>query len=136
MTLRDRIRASHDRTAEVVDVPEWDGVKLEFRSPTVNERAALLRLQAQGEDGEAEVDRAERWAAFYPEILIRTAFDPETGEPAFTEDDADWLRERDFLVMDRLAVVALKVCGMSSDAEEDLGKGSSTTPSTDSSSSS
>jgi hypothetical protein len=118
VSIRDTIRASEDGTSETVDVPEW-GVKLEVRSTTVDERATLLAMQMELDEG----DTAAKLAGFYPAVLVATCFDPDTGEQVFNRDDVAWLVTKNSAPVEKVAQVALRVCGMAGDTtEEDLGK--------------
>lgn len=111
MSLRDQIAAAQDLDAETVDVPEW-GVTLMLRTPTLAERAAMVR-RFVNEDGSS---RTSDLSEMYPALLIATCVDPETGAPLFTEADADLIRSKSGTVVDRIALIALRIAGMSGDA--------------------
>lgn len=111
MSLRDQIAAAQDLETETVDVPEWD-VTLTLRTPTLAERAAMVK-RFVNEDGTA---RGNDLSEMYPALLIATCVDPETGAPLFTDADADLIRSKSGTVIDRIAIVALRVAGMSGDA--------------------
>ena len=117
-SLRDRILAARDITAEQVDVPEWDCV-IEIRTPTVRMRGEIIS-EFMGNEGSIDYIR------MYPSLIIGTAFDPDTGERIFTMADKDVLLERWSAVMERLGAVAVRLAGLDNAAERvELGKGGS-----------
>ncbi len=123
-SLRERIRQASDIGEELVDVPEWDIPPVLVRSMTVGERSLMLRKYVDSETGRLDFD------ALYSELLIRTCFDPATGERVFEEDDASWLVEKNSGVVERLAGVASRLSGLDQKARDEAGKGSSSTPRT------
>ena len=126
--LRTRIFETNDSTAELVDVPEW-GVKLEIRSMDGNQRAEWLAKQMKNGSGDLDGMTAEDIRELYPNLIIVSAFDPETGERVFEPEDAEQLNTRNSAVLERLAQVALRISGLTTQAESALGKGSSATAS-------
>ena len=112
MSIRDKVAAADDRQTEVVTIPEWD-VTIELRSPTVNERADLIR-EFTDDDGRTD------YAAMYAALVIATCHDPETGDKAFTAEDAAMLREKNGRVVNDLFEAAQLIAGLSpSQVEED-----------------
>lgn len=126
--IRKSIRDASDLGTEIVVVPEWNDVKIELRVMTGEERA-LMWKRTQGPDGKMLHER------FYPEVLIASCFDPDTGERVFSSADINWLNKKSSAVLDRLATQALNISGMSAEAYEQLGNASASTPSDDSTSS-
>lgn len=114
--ISDKIRAAQDITSETVRVPEWD-VDVTIKSMSGRARARLLKAAAQA-DGTMDFE------ALYPAILIACVFDPETGEPAFTDADAGWLNEKSAGPVELLAQCGMKLSGLTREAA-DSGKGSS-----------
>ena len=125
-SLADRILSIDDSASEVVPVPEWDGAKFEVRSTDVTQRSAFIDMQISANEAHGE-DRAAALADFQVTLVIATAFDPETGQPAFTADHAEALKGKNSKAVSRLHDVAMRLCGLSSEAEEEAGKGSETT---------
>jgi hypothetical protein len=126
MDLRTKIFEADDGKSELVEVEEW-GVKVEVRSMT-GKRRAFMMTRFMG-DGGLDTER------LYPELLIATVYDPETGDMVFRPEDADALNERNAAALERIAQVALRLSGMTEKAQDDLGKDSSPTPSDGSTSS-
>ena len=125
MSLRDQILNSNDIPVETVKVKEWD-TTIEVRGMTGAERTRILDL--------AMVDGAEmNLQMVYPEIVISTAFDPETGEQIFTPEDRAALLSKSATALDRLASVGMKLSGFTQETADDLGKDSSEMASGDSS---
>ena len=114
MSLRDKILEAQDIERKIVDVPEW-GVKVEVRSPTGADRAAVVAI-VNSPDADAHL--------LYPALLIPSLFDPETGERLFSEDDGEELNKKNGVVLERLATVALELVAITPEAVE-AGKGDS-----------
>jgi hypothetical protein len=113
--ISDKIRAASDVTSETVVVPEWD-VTVSVKSMTGRARARLLKAAAQA-DGTMDFE------ALYPAILIACCFDPESGEPVFTDADS-WINDKSAGPVERLAQVGMRLSGLGAGAE-DSGKDSS-----------
>lgn len=110
--LRKTILEANDLESEIVSVPEWGGVKIEIRSLNGKERAKLLS-RASRPDNSVDL---ERW---FPDLVIATAHDPETGEKVFEQADRDALNNKNGAVVSRLATIAQRLAGMmESDVEE------------------
>ena len=106
--LRSRIKATDDRRTEIVDVPEW-GVKIGIRSLSARDRIRLFR-DAQDDSGRVRQD------VLMPALLAVAAFDPDNPDVRlFDDDDADWLAEKDFTVIDRLAAAVITAAGLDDD---------------------
>ena len=116
-SIRDRIAASDDRRRVTVDVPEWD-VKIELRSPTVRERGALFDAHYSADGTIADPSRLA------VDAVIACAYDPDTGEKVFTDDDVDFLYERSSVVLDRLAAAVTPLVSPT-ETDVDVGKGDS-----------
>lgn len=125
MSIRDLILAKQDIPSEVVDVPEW-GVKVEVRGMTGAERTRIMD-SATGNAGEVNLQ------FIYPEIVIATSFDPETGEQIFVPADRDILLSKSATAIDKVALVGMRLSGFTKESSEELGKGSLETASEDSS---
>jgi hypothetical protein len=107
--LRKTILETEDLQKELVHVPEWD-VDVEVRSMTGKERARIMRVAAEG-----TTVNLERW---FPEIVIASAYDPDTGEKLFEPADRDALNAKNGAALNRLAVVGQRLAGlMESDVE-------------------
>ena len=124
MSLRDQILSSNDIPKELIKVKEWN-IEVEVRGMTGAERTRILDL-AQSENG-------MNLQMVYPEIVISTAFDPETGEQIFTPADRAALLSKSANALDRLATVGMRLSGFLADTQNELGKDSSETAIEDSS---
>ena len=125
MSLRDQIFAIQDIPSEMVAVPEW-GVKLEVRGMTGAERTRIMDLAIDNKGG-------MNLQFVYPEIVIATAFDPETGTQVFTPNDRGTLLSKSATALDRLAGVGMRLSGFTEEASDEKGKDFSATASEDSS---
>lgn len=102
--LRKRALEADDIEAEVVDVPQW-GIKLEVRGLTSKERAKLLRTSTKP-DGSIDFDK------WFPDLVIATAYDPETGEQVFEQADRDALNGKSGAAIQNLVEVASRLSGL------------------------
>lgn len=125
MSLRDQILNSNDIPRELVKVKEWN-IEIEVRGMTGAERTRILDL-AQGDGG-------MNLQMVYPEIVISTAFDAETGEKIFSPEDRTALLSKSANALDALATVGMRLSGFLAETQNDLGKDSSETVIEDSSS--
>ena len=125
MSNRDLILAKQDIPSQQQDLPEW-GVKVEVRGMTGAERTRIMD-KATGNAGDVNLQ------FMYPEIVIATSFDPETGEQIFVPSDRDVLLSKSASAIDRIALVGMRLSGFTKEAADDMGKDSSETASEDSS---
>ena len=114
MSMRETIFATNDIVSESVDVPEW-GIKIEVRGMTGADRTRLL---------DAAVDSGGKvnLQVIYPEIVINSCFDPETGEKVFEPGDRDALLTKSAQAIDRLAQVGMRLSGFTEEAADQAGK--------------
>ena len=108
-----------------MDVPEW-GVKVEVRGMTGAERTRIMD-KAVGQTGDVNLQFV------YPEIVIATSFDPESGEQIFSPNDRDALLAKSANALDRLASVGMRLSGFTQESADVAGKDSSATATADSS---
>ena len=125
MSLRDQILSSNDIPKELVKVKEWN-LDIEVRGMTGAERTRILDL-AMGKDQEVNLQMV------YPEIVIATAFDKDTGEQIFTPADRTALLSKSANALDRLATVGMRLSGFTAETTDAMGKDSSETVTEDSS---
>jgi len=117
VSIRDQIRKAQDRTSQITEVPEW-GVTVEIRSMTGTQRSAIVTALTSDDDNKME--------ALWGGMLVSCVYDPETGDPVFKENDAEWLlNEKSSTVLDRLSNVCLQVAGIVEGAVDEAGKDSS-----------
>ena len=117
-SLGNRILAMQDVKSEIVEIPQWEGVKLEVRSMTGLERADMLERYMDN-DGNMNI------RDLYPSMIIACTFDPETGEPVFSGEQADALNAKNAAALEKVAQVAMRLSGMNEVAQEAMGKDSS-----------
>jgi len=125
VSIRDQILTAQDIPSEIVDVPEW-GVKVEVRGMTGAERTRIMD-KAVGQTGDVNLQFV------YPEIVIATSFDPESGEQIFSPSDRDALLAKSANALDRLASVGMRLSGFTQESADVAGKDSSATATADSS---
>lgn len=125
MSLRDQILNSNDIPKELVKVKEWN-IEIEVRGMTGAERTRILDLAQAGDGMNLQM--------VYPEIVISTAFDAETGEKIFNPEDRTALLSKSANALDALATVGMRLSGFLAETSNDLGKDLSETVIEDSSS--
>lgn len=125
MSIRDLVLAVQDIPVELVTVPEWN-VKIEVRGMTGAERTRIMD-KAVGQTGDVNLQFV------YPEIVIATSFDPESGEQIFSPNDRDALLAKSANALDRLASVGMRLSGFTQESADVAGKDSSATATADSS---
>lgn len=110
-SLRETIIAAVDIVSEPIDVPEW-GVKLDIRGMDGLSRARMLRECMDPETGTMDFEK------LYPELIIKTAIDPTTGEHVFADDDVAILNTKAGATLEKVAKVSMRVSGLDREATE------------------
>jgi hypothetical protein len=119
VSIIDKIKQARDSEADAYEIPEW-GVTVEVRSMSARQRAGMNSVI------ETDATAAERQELMWGYLLCACVFDPETGDPVFTEDDMDWvLTDKSFAVIDRLTAKCLEVSSVNREAVDEAGKSSS-----------
>lgn len=119
MSIRDRVAAAADCETITRPVPEWDdpetGEKtiLELRQFDLDSRIRYSNATTKAEGDEMAT------AIVFAEMVIHAAFDPETGEPAFTASDVAMLRRKNGATMNELAYEILQLNRMIDDAVDE-----------------
>lgn len=120
LSQRERIAARRPYTAKKVYVEGWDEW-VEVRSIALGVRNEMMARVMDPETKEANVQ------LLIPELLIQTAYDPETGERTFADDDLAFINGQDSGAADTVAKVAMELSGMVEKAKEtEAGKSSET----------
>ena len=114
-TLRERILSASDIQEEIVDVPEW-GVQVLVRGMTGAQRAAYLEAAAPG--GRANIANA------YALLVITCALDPATRQPIFEMADRDALMAKSGRALERIAMAAMRLSGLTQAALAEAEKAS------------
>jgi hypothetical protein len=125
VSIREQIINADDIDHEIIDIPVW-GVKIEVRSMTGRARTRLIKT-ATDNDGQLDME------TLYPDMVILCAFDPETGEQIFTQDDRDLLLSKSAGPLEQVALAAMRISGMTPDALDAAGKDLPSTEDDDSS---
>jgi hypothetical protein len=102
--LKKSILEFDDIESEVVSVPQWGDKKVEVRGMTSKERAKLLKVSA----ATGEVDM-EKW---FPDLLIATLYDPESGEKIFERADRAAINAKSGAAVSLLADIASRLSGL------------------------
>lgn len=107
MSQRDKILNADDIEEEIVDVPEWD-VKILLRA-----------MNGQQQVRYAETIRGDSKGFMYADILMVTAYDPETRELIFDPADREALSLKSGGVLNRLGMKVLALSGADIDTAVD-----------------
>jgi len=99
MSHRDKILDADDIDEEIVDVPEWD-VKILLRAMTGQQQVRY-----------ADTVRGDDRGFMYADILMVTAYDPETRELIFDPADREALSLKSGGVLNRLGMKVLALSG-------------------------
>ena len=102
--LRDKIAAIKDIKEEKLHVPEW-GVTLLIRSLSGADRNKILNA-ALKKDGSVDLDK------FYPDLIIASCYDPDTGEKVFEPADREMLLSKNGAALERIAQKAIEMSGI------------------------
>lgn len=102
--LREKILACKDLESELVEVPQW-GVLVEVRGMSGRQRAILLQDTV---DPRGKIDLQK----LYPQLVLFSTFDPESGEPVFLPGDIDALAEKSGGALEAIAQVAMRLSGL------------------------
>lgn len=105
INLRDKILNADDIKKEVVPVEEWD-CELEVRGLSGKERNSILNKVMNKQSGEMDLD------TLYTTLLIKSVYDPETGEKVFEEKDRDMLSGKSGAALEKVAQVASRLSGL------------------------
>jgi hypothetical protein len=101
-SLRSKILGIQDSKTELVVIPEWDNVEIEFHSLTGAEKSEwLARLDFASEDATTEAEKARRLQLFV-ELAVYTAYLPGTDTKIFEANDSSWLLKKSAKALSRL----------------------------------
>lgn len=115
-SLRERILNAQDIKSERVTIEEW-GVEVEVRGMTGAARARVLQVSF---DKNGTMDHEK----LYPELLIASVFDPESGEKVFSGADREALAEKSAGALEQVARVAMRLSGIDPEARDEAEKNS------------
>lgn len=116
MSLRDQILASKDVPSQAMEVPEW-GVTIELRGMTAGARVNMVDESYDANSGKTNLK------TMYPRVITACVYDPKTGEPIFTSEDADAIMSKAAIVVERIALECLKLSAADETAVTEAGKG-------------
>ena len=102
-SLRSQILGIDDSVKEVVTIPEWNNIQLEFHSLSGAEKAEFLTKLNFGKDEESlsNDEKAKRLQLFV-QLAIHTAYLPGTDVKVFDSSDFDALSKKSARALSRL----------------------------------
>ena len=120
-SIRDKIQAVDDGSAELHDIPEWD-VTVEIRSMTARSRAQFVADMASEDGTVGNVNDPDRIIGMWWHVIGQTCYDPESGERAFEDGDHEWLFEKNARVVNDLANACMAASGLTEESVGEAGK--------------
>lgn len=120
-SLREQILEYNDIEVRSVPVPEWGGLVLEMRTPTVEARGQLISQFIS--EGTGKID----YVRMYPSLVVATAYVPGTEDRIFTLEDITALQKKSAKALERLGAIAVELSGLEKPEERiEAGKDDST----------
>lgn len=114
--LRNKILGARDLKADLMEIPEWDGVTIEVRGMSGKARAKFVETAFQnGLTGEP--DQAKMGAAMlplFPEFVLDGVYDPDSNERVFQASDLEALLAKNGDVIQRIAMKVIELSGLNS----------------------
>ena len=124
VNIRQAALNAKDIRTELVEIPEWDHVKIEVRGFTLQER---LDFYGRVSDGET-INRNN----FLPELVISACFDPDSGQKVFEAADRDTLKTKSAAALEKITQVAMRLSGLQEQDVVEVEKDLEETPTEDS----
>ncbi len=114
------IAVADDTERDLISLPKW-GVTIEVRGLDGNLRSEFQEKlsETRDDEGNAPISAVEKT------LLVQSCFDPEDGEPCFSESDIEMLWTKSGAYISKLVNTAMKVSGLRKEDEDELGKSSS-----------
>lgn len=110
---KDDILKADDRPTKDIDVPEWGGViRLKAMTGTARDELDASRIQQMpdGREIQLPIRRAK--------LVALSAVNPDTGDPLFNELEVGQLGQKSAAPLDRLAMAALELSGLTGSTTE------------------
>ena len=120
-SIRDKIQAVDDGSADLHEIPEWD-VVVEIRSMTARSRAQFVAEMASEDGTVGNVNDPDRILGMWWHVIGQTCYDPDSGERAFEDSDHEWLFEKNARVVNDLANACMAASGLTEEAAGEAGK--------------
>jgi hypothetical protein len=114
-----QILEAQDLQVEDVEVPEWGGT-VRVQGMSGAERNRLEQSWAGMSKNGGELSE-QAWGNIYARLTAICAVD-EQGERLFTSKDVEALGQKSALALQRVALAAMRVSGLSQEAVEDIAK--------------
>jgi hypothetical protein len=125
--LRAKLLAAKDIQSETVTIPEWDNITLELRGMTGAQQVkCAAAAMVRGNNGDEQTRDNDKLTRI---MLLKSLFDPATGQLVLEDGDEDALWEKSVIVLNRLALIMLRLNGMSDEATALMEKNSAATAS-------
>jgi hypothetical protein len=113
--LRAHIFNVSDILEEVVNVPEW-GVRILVKALTARERARILKSSGTAIPGQTDMEK------LYPDMVIASCYHAASHKPVFKPSDRDALNGKMSGIVERLAMVCIRLSGLDKASQEQIRK--------------
>lgn len=131
-TLKAKILGASDLKSEEMTIPEWGDAKILVTGMSGRTREKFLSAVLEGAGGDEEATKVATTKAMIPlipDFIVDGVRNPETNERVFDRSDVEELREKNGLVLERIAHKVIKLSGLGEKAVETAQGNSSETPS-------
>jgi len=113
--LKEKIGQVKDLKSELVNIEQWDNIDILMKSMTGRQRNEFMST-AYDKDGKPITEK------LYPELLKRTAYDPESDELIFSDGDEELILSKNASVLEKLAIVAFRLSGLAQNSIQEAEK--------------
>lgn len=113
--LRAHIFNVSDILEEIVDVPEWK-CRILVKALTAQERARILKAAGTAIPGQTDLEK------LYPDMVISSCFHATSRKPIFKPSDRAALNGKLSGIVERLAMVCIRLSGLDKAAQEQIRK--------------
>jgi len=116
-SLRAKILGIQDSKTELVVIPEWDNVEIEFHSLTGSEKSEWLARIDFAANADTPSEKAKRLQLFV-ELAVYTAYVPNSNVKLFEPNDSAWLLNKSAKALSRLEDTVGVLNGFVKDSSE------------------
>ena len=115
MTLREKIKGIDDSKKKILVIPEWDNEEIEVRSLSGAQRGQMFEVCV---DDKGNFKRSGTFLY----MVIHCSYDPKSGKLIFQEKDEEWLKDKNASALEKIAMCAMQMSGLSPEAVEEAKK--------------
>lgn len=116
-SIKEKILAAQDKRFKDEFVPEWD-TTVRIQAMTGHDLATFYSEVGETKGKEFQLKDSD----FMTKLLVRSLYDPDTGERLFIDKETDLLGSRSAEVLRRLFQSAQEINGLGAEATEEIEK--------------